>query len=174
MKWRMNNTPRVLALIVLFSGLVAHAAPSRPSDLVPPPKRQPTVMTAKQLALAPQAASLPADVPNPFNPVDFDQPQGEAAKATTAGATAAAIELPRSDLEMLEVLVSRIPSAGTMSYQGKLEIFLGGNRIGLGQVFTVPHNNRDYDLELVAITSTTFTLKYRDAMITRPMRQTGR
>lgn len=159
----MCNTSHVLALITSFFGLVAQAAP-RPSDLVQPQKRQVAVAIAQQLARAPRATTLPVDLANPFNPTDFDRQQREATAVTSS---ATQIKLPPTDEQMLELLVSLIPSAGTISHQGKQVLAIGGRQIEIGQVLTVSYKNRDYDLEMVAITETMFTLRYRDAERTR-------
>ena len=159
----MCKTPHVLALIASFFGLVAQAAP-RPSDLVQPQKRQVAVAIAQQLARAPSADTLPMDLANPFNPTDFAGQQRQAAAATSS---ATQILLPPTDEETLQLLVSLIPSAATMSHQGKQVLIIGGRPIGIGQVLTVPYKNQDYDLEITAITETTFTLRYGDAELTR-------
>ena len=160
----MCKTPHVLALIASFFGLVAQAAP-RPSDLVQPQKRQVAVAIAQQLARAPSADTLPMDLANPFNPTDFAGQQRQAAAATSS---ATQILLPPTDEETLQLLASSIPSAGTISHQGKQVLVIGGRHIGIGQVLTVSYKNQDYDLEMVAITETMFTLRYGDAELTRP------
>jgi hypothetical protein len=47
---------------------------------------------------------------------------------------------------------------------------MGSKRFEVGTRFTVTYNNQDYELELVAIDRTTFTLRYRGEQLTRPIK----
>jgi hypothetical protein len=152
------------------------------SDIVPTQKRQTTIDAAERLTKAPTPAPLPADLPQPFSPVDFEKPdpdelkaiQAAGGRATPAGGSAtpaATPSGPTTDRETLEVLASRIPSTGTIMLPGGRPLLIvGKNRIEIGAKFTVTYNNQDYELELVAIDRTTFTLRYRSEEVTRPIR----
>lgn len=149
------------------------------SDLLPPQRRQQTVEIAERLMRPPVPAPLPPGLIQPFNPEGFDQPDPEdikanpSARAPSAGDAPAQV-VPLGDQQLLETLAARIPSSGTINLGGKPMLVVGKHRLEVGQTVTVvdPANGREYDLELVAIGSTTFTLRYRGVVTTRPIRPT--
>jgi hypothetical protein len=165
-----------LALPELFS------AAKSTSDLMPPVRRQKTVELAQFLTRPPTPASVPADLPNPFNPVDFSLPDPEEVKAAqsaprveqarTPGVAAATLKPagPTGDRETLEVLAGKLVPGGVFIVGGKPLLIIGKNRFEVGTKFGVTYNNQDYELELVAIDRTTFTLRYRGEEITRPIK----
>lgn len=167
----------VAAQLVLGTTVAFGAAAQSRSDIVLPLKRQATVELAERLTKPPTPAPVPAELKHPFNPPDFNQPdpndpQASAPKAAPATPGAPAQPAgPASDREVLEALAMRIPSTGTLGRpDGTTLLVVGRNRLRVGDVFTVTYNNHDYDLELVAIDRTTFTLRYRNEETTRPIK----
>ena len=71
--------------------------------------------------------------------------------------------------------VDEVPSGLQMSaYQSKDRVIVlisGTNRIEVGSHFTVVYNGQEYELELVAIDRTTFTVRYKGEEFTRPIKQ---
>ena len=57
-----------------------------------------------------------------------------------------------------------------MEIGGSPRLVMGSKRFEVGTRFTVTYNNEDYELELVRIDRTTFTLRYRGEEITRPIK----
>jgi len=172
-----------LLALVLLPSLKAAAV----SDLNSTEKRRAVIAIAQQLTRPPEPAPLPADLAQPFNPPGFDQPDPEelraaaAAKAggqsTTAGAGAAGGSdqpgsQPTGDREILEGLAARLVPSGTIMLNGAPLLIIGKNRFEIGAHFIVSDNahNQDYELELVSIDRTTFTLRYHSAEITRPIK----
>lgn len=174
------NTRHLLAAalaahLALGSTVARAAAAQSRSDLTLPTKRQATVDLALRLTQPPVPAPVPADLRSPFNPPDFNQPDPNdprtAAPPPVASAGPAEPPPPAGDRAILEELAQRIPSTGTLTpADGKTLLVVGRNRLKVGDVFTVTYNNQDYDLELVAIDRTTFTLRYRNEEITRPIK----
>jgi hypothetical protein len=171
-----------LLSVVLVLAPAAFAAKT-PSDLAPPPKRQQTVDTALHLARPPVAAPLPEGFPGPFNPSGFDQPdpdeKSSGATHAATGATAAgpaAPTGPTNDRELLEVIAARIQPTGYFALGGKpILTFPGAKRFTIGDSFIVtypPSGGQDYELKIVAIDRTSFTLRYRGEEITRPIAKT--
>ena len=128
---------------------------------------------------------MPADLPQPFNPPGFDQPDPDEIKsaavpmgprpaANTPGGAAAPVQPagPQGDRETLEVLGGLLKPSGSITLGGVPRLIIGTNRFEVGTKFGVTYNNQDYELELVAIDRTTFTLRYRGEEITRPIRPT--
>jgi hypothetical protein len=180
------KTRIVIAALAAHLGLGATlalgAASQAQSALTSPQQRQAAVDLATRLTREPEPTPLPEELKNPFNPPDFTQadpaaPRGPAAPGGAAPAAPSPVAPagPAADRDILETLAQRIPSQGTMLAPGNRTLLLVGTgptarRLQVGDVFTVTYNNQDYDLALVAIASTTFTLRYRNEEITRPIK----
>lgn len=182
-----------LALITagLLVGLVASPAAlgKTVSDLVTPEKRRTTVELALRLTRPPEPIALPAEIAQPFNPPGFDQPDpGELRAAAQSprvnptggspGGTAVSgapvpPDGPKGDREILENIAAKILPTGTIiPTNGDPLLTFGRKNVKLGSHFTVTNsaNGQDYELELVAVDRTTFTLRYRNEEITRPIK----
>jgi hypothetical protein len=158
------------------------AAAKVAADIVPLQKRQISVKAAEDLVLRKPPAPLPADLPSPFNPVDFDKPDPSevpvapppkpTAPAGIAGqATVVAQPVgPATDRETLVTLASQITPSGVIMLRGTPRLIFANKPFEVGTRFTASYNGLDYELELVAIDRTTFTLRYRGEEITRPIK----
>lgn len=145
------------------------------ADIPSPQRRQAIVDTANRLAEQPQVTSLPPETPSPFNPPNFDLPDPKAPKSAPSGGPAASVApaqpaAPASDRETLETLAMRLTPSGMISLGGKPLLIIGRDRFEPGTKFIVTYNEQDYELELVAIDRTTFTLRYRGEQLTRPIK----
>ena len=157
---------RLVALMaVLPGGIYAARAVS---DLQPPQKRQATVDLAARLAEREAPGPLPSNLVSPFNPPDFDRPDPADMPMVPAGETAP--PRPPGDREILEALAAQLNPTGTIQYGDTPRLVMGSRRFEVGTRFIVTYNNQDYELELVAIDRTTFTLRYRNERITRPIK----
>lgn len=183
-------------LIALAAPALAWAAKAKlTSEVLTPALRQVPVDLATRLTRSPATEVPSAAVRSPFNPPEFDRPTPEetklaAAKAVAAGAAGAVVPpagasatsgagaspapnsakaAPASDREILEVVAARIPSTGVIIFGRKPLLVVGGKRYEVGNRFTVTHAGQDYELELVAIERTTFTLRYRGEQYARPI-----
>lgn len=194
------NPRSVLVPVGFLLGLASAAtALGKPlADIVSAEKRRSIVELAQLLTRPPEPVPLPADLAQPMNPPGFDQPDPEelraaaAASARAAAATAAAAAggLPgaggsggaggaaggpaplMSDRELLESIASKILPTGTIKVGGEPLLIFGRRNVKIGGSFTVtnPANGQDYTLELIAIEPPTFTLRYRNEEITRPIK----
>ena len=180
------STPFTVGALAL--ACCAPLAAAKPlSDLVSPEKRRMTVDLAQHLTRPPEPVPVPADLTQPFNPAGFDQPDPEEVKANAAalakagaaagasgGATATGPNQPArqpGDHEILENLASKLPTKGTIVLpNGDPLLILTGGRVKVGDKFTVAYNGQDYELELIAIERTTFTLRYHGEEIVRPIK----
>jgi hypothetical protein len=152
------------------------------SDLVPPQKRQVVLDLAENLARRKAPAPVAADLPSPFNPVDFDKPDPselppaqtqrptQTGAPTTGPVVAAQPVGPATDRETLETLAAQITPSGVIQLRGSPRLIFAGKPFEIGTRFTASYNNQDYELELVAIDRTTFTLRYRGEEIIRPIK----
>ena len=182
----MKLRPPIVALALLSFPLHSFGAEAAvESDLVAPEKRRASVELAQRLTQPPVPAALPAKVPQPFSPPNFDQPDPEelraaaeaAAKAggaAAAGGAAGGDQPARQagDREILESLAAKLQPSGTLVFNGAPLLLIGKNRFEIGAHFIVTDNasGKDYELELVSISSTTFTLRYHGEEITRPIK----
>jgi hypothetical protein len=144
-------------------------------DLQPPQKRQATVANAERIVQKKAPEPLPTDLVSPFNPTDFDRVEGApATQGTPRPGTPAPVVTPPpppGDRETLESLATQITPSGMMTLlSGKPVLVIGRKQFEVGTRFTATFNNQDYELELVAIDRTTFTLRYRGEEITRPIK----
>lgn len=158
------------------------------SDLASPEKRRASVEQALWLTRPPEPVALPAEIAQPFNPPGFEQPDpGEVRAAAQSprvnpagsqGGTAVSgapvpPDGPKGDREILETIAAKILPTGTIiPTNGEPLLTFGRKNVKLGSHFTVTNsaNGRDYELELVAVDRTTFTLRYRNEEITRPIK----
>jgi hypothetical protein len=152
------------------------------SDLLPPQKRQASVEIAEKLTHRPPLVPTPVDLPSPFNPADFDKPDpseaaaaGPKPAAPVAGGTGLAPTStppppPATDRKALETLAAQITPSGVILLRGTPRLIFANKQFEVGTRFTASYNNQDYELELVSIDRTTFTLRYRGEEITRPIR----
>ncbi len=167
------------AALFLVSAFLLAAVPAFPaaavkSDLAPAARRQTVVETAERLTRRPVPPPVPADQPNPFNPADFDLPDPDAPKlpgaAPRPGTGPVQPAAPSGDREILESLAQRLTPSGMFMIGGRPLLVIDRNRFEVGTKFIVTFNDKDFELELVAIDRTTFTLRYRNEEITRPIK----
>ncbi len=148
------------------------------TDILPGGRRQASVDLATRLANRPPPAPLPTNVTNPFAPPGFDEPDPvpEVKPPTAAGGAGqpggepSGPPPPPTDRTVLESLAVGLKPSGTFVMNGKHLLIIDRNRFEIGTKFIVTFNNQDYELELVAIDRTTFTLRYRGEEITRPIK----
>jgi len=175
------NARTLLALggtFVFAAATLPAAAPAPRTDILPAGRRQASVDLATRLANRPPPAALPANVTNPFAPPGFDEPDPvpEVKPPTVAGGAGQPVGEPSgpppppTDRTVLESLAVGLKPSGTFVMNGKHLLIIDRNRFEVGTKFIVSFNNQDYELELVAIDRTTFTLRYRGEEITRPIK----
>jgi hypothetical protein len=156
------------AIVAALGASVARAA--KPvADIVSPDLRKASVEIAEHLARPPAKAPLPSSLPTPFSPPNFDKgDRPDAGKAATAN-SAAQPTVAASDREALAAVAAKIPTTGSIELGGKRLLISGINKIEIGSHFTVVYSGQDYELELVAVSNTTFTVRYRGEEYTRPI-----
>jgi hypothetical protein len=181
----MKNRARPFGLLALALAIVSPGFAAKPlSDLVSHERRRVTVELAQHLTRAPEVAPVSTELTNPFNPTGFDQPDPEEVKAAAAAynkglglppggpaAAVAPVTQQAGDREILENLATKLPTTGSFIVGGQPLLVAGVKRLKVGDRFTVASNGQDYELELIAIDRTTFTLRYHGEEITRPIRK---
>jgi hypothetical protein len=170
---RPTTQLRTLCLILALPAGVQAARVT--SDLLPPQRRQAAVETAERLAQRTAPPPLAENLPSPFNPPDFDraeasEPQEDPGSRTANTGPVAPPPRILGDREILETLAAQLNPTGTIQMGDSSRLVMGSRRFEIGTRFTVSYNNKDYELELIAIERTTFTLRYRGEEITRPIK----
>jgi hypothetical protein len=152
------------------------AAPlaAQQSDLATPPKRAATVELADRLVQPRVLAAMPETLVVPFNPAGFEQPDPEEIKAQQAAAASAAAAgtplRPVGDRNVLTTLAEKLSPSGTAIIGGDPILLFGSRRLKVGDRLTVTYEGADYQLDITAITRTTFTLRLNREEITRPIK----
>ena len=170
----MRTTLPTLARAAVLALLGAASLAAQQSDLVPPPKRATTVEMADRLVQPRVLAPLPETLVVPFNPAGFEQPDPEEIKAQQAAAAAAAAAgtplRPVGDRSVLATLAEKLSPSGTAIIGGNPILLFGSRRLTVGDRLTVTYDGADYQLDITAITRTTFTLRLNREEITRPIK----
>lgn len=160
---RTNRT--ILFLFVLLAGLSNGL--SQGADLISPKQREDELAKAR-LLLAPLIfAASPDDLISPFAPPGFDQPDDEELLAMQAVSLGGATARPLGPREILESLSSKIVPSGIARLGGEAILIFGQKKLKVGDRLTITYEDANYDLDITAIGSTTFTLRYKDEEITR-------
>lgn len=156
-------------LAVFSAALLTQARAARVvPDIQPVDTRRTVVEKAERLARQPAPAALPEELGNPFSPPGFERGgSGDASRSDTRSSAPAA---PQNDQELLASVAAKIPTTGTIILKGKPLLISGTNRIEAGSQFTVVYNGQEYELELVRIDRTTFTVRYKGEEFTRPIK----
>lgn len=165
------SLPGLGAAFLAAACLAAPAASAKAvSDIATSETRRETVELALGLARTPPLPRLPAKLAQPFAPPGFDQPDADekaAAQAATKGASGAPPSV--SSRETLAAIAAKISPSGTISVGESPMLLFGKKFVKVGAHLTVTYKGSDYDLELVAIDRTTFTLRLNHDEITRPI-----
>ena len=165
------------ALILTLLGVVGvtGSAWAQAADVLPPARREATVKLAEGL-LAPRVFSVkPETAVSPFAPPAFDQPDPEEVRAqreAAAAAAAAGVVAPRptSDRAVLERLAELIVPSGIVRLGGREILLFGQKKLKVGDRLTITFEGSDYDLDITAIGSSNFTLRYNREEITRSIK----
>lgn len=170
--------PLVLVLLTLCSARLCSAPVS---DLVSADKRRADVDRSMRLSAPVEPEALPAELPQPFAPPGFEQPDPEevrakaVAKASATASSAAsnaanAAPKPATDRDMLAHIAARIQPSGTFRVGTTTFLTFGQKRVRPGDILTVSYDGGDYDLELVSVDQSTFTLRLNKEEYTRPLK----
>lgn len=163
------NTRHAL-LSALFLAIVAslHAASS---DIAPPSRRKVSVDQMASLASPAPVAVVKDDIPNPFSPAGFGQPDAEELAARLA-AKSASSQAPRTltDRELLNRIAEKLTPGGSLRFNGEQVLTFPRKRLKKGDRFVITYDGRDYELELTDVQPSSFSVRYNNIEITRPIK----
>jgi hypothetical protein len=162
----------MLGVCVMQSSALARVE----SELSTSAKRQAVVDKTRKIAKQAKPEVVPVTLLTPFAPENFEMTDAEEAAAAEAarrqanGANGTPIGPAQpSDRELLEAIMGKIKPGGTMVALGEPILIIGKRFVKLGAHFTVTYKGSDYDLELIHIEGSNFTLRYKSEEITRPI-----
>jgi len=161
------------AVLLAATGLAPAAfADKVASDIAPAEKRRDSVELALRLAKVTPPAPLPAKLAQPFAPPGFDQPDADERVAAQAAIRSGAIKgapPPPTARETLAAIAAKISPSGTIFVGDSQMLLFGKKFVKVGAHLTVTYKGVDYDLTLVGIDRTTFTLRLNNEEINRPI-----
>jgi len=131
-------------------------------------QRLDTVKFARNI-LATQSEAVPsvdqASLKNPFNPVAPPPTPPPTSAAADGGASA-----PGGENLQLSQIAPNVNPSGAMKIGGESLLLFGQKRFKVGDHLPIVFEGRPYDLEIVDIQSTSFTLRLNGVEITRPIK----
>ncbi|MFA6288686.1 MAG: hypothetical protein WC661_14985 [Opitutaceae bacterium] len=155
-------------LFLLMIGAAATAAWGEPlTDIPLASKRADTVKFAKSLiAPQPQVAQASDEVVlrTPFNPVQV--PPSASPSASNGGAGSS----PSGEDAQLAQIAPNIKPTGAVKIGDDALLLFGQKRFKVGDRLPIVFEGRPYELEIVDIQSTSFTLRLNGVEITRPIK----
>jgi hypothetical protein len=146
-------------LIVILAGIgsLAHAKP----QIAPPPSRAAAIANVNQ-ALQPRKFSYAIDSVkriNPFAPiVESEEPAPVVSNR------------PVSGRDFTEMLAAQLNPTGVLVLGDTAYLLFGEKRAKPGDPLLVSYEKENYQLELVSLTRTTFTVRYQQVEVTRSIK----
>jgi hypothetical protein len=169
--------PRVSLLPVLFavSSLVAltPAVAAPQADIAPPTQRQAATQQAAQLVAKPTPATTTIKPSaTPFSPSGFDAPSTEAPRVAPTLEKDVAPVKPTTPHETLLALGNAIQVKGSMTVAGVKSLTIksesGQITAKVGGKITVPFQGATYEVRIVAIDASSYTIEWNGENLTRP------
>jgi hypothetical protein len=154
----------LLILPLLAVASTATAAPS--SDVAAPVKRAVSVDFAAKL-LSPQSKT--ADLTAPINPFTLNGSRMAEAEPDQGQAAAAKAAMMASNRSLLIALAELLEPKGTFIVGGEAIILLGQKKLKVGDVYPITFEGAVFELEITAIETTRFSVRYKNEEITRPI-----
>jgi hypothetical protein len=148
----------------------AGAASVLAADMIDAPqKRQAIVSTAKALAGRDKGKAIVAMPVHPFLTTKRKEGDAEKPESVQAPVQSAnpAVPLPPTPREILEQIAAKLTPSGTMVIGDEPRLVINKSMLTVGSHLTVSLMQQEYDVEISAITLTTFTLKMGAVEVTR-------
>ena len=154
-------TPLLLVLITIPCGVTL----GQTADIPPQTTREGNVkLVSALMASRGVIPKVSEDTINPF--------LGKVTVAT-GGNEILIVNVPvgLSGPELLSQLANQIPATGSMQFKGEQLLLMGSKRAKIGESISVTRDGKNFDLTLVNISPTTFTVKMGESISTRPIRK---
>jgi hypothetical protein len=168
------NPRALLRCLLLLLPAVALLQAQDTAAVSAPAKRQASLASAQAL-LGQTSTELPANAADPFHSDAFG---GAGAAITgapgTPGGTApegpAKPAGPRTGADLLAAIAAGLKPSGYFILGGEPTLVFGQKRVKTGGMLTIFFEGTEYNLEIVTITRTSFTLRLNREEFTRPIK----
>ncbi|HTX65128.1 MAG TPA: hypothetical protein VMD31_05110 [Opitutaceae bacterium] len=156
-------------VLQLFAVLLLGASLTRvlgQEEISSPAKRQATLDLATRLLATEEkgAASLPADLADPFNPPGFGAPVAGVSK------TGEVVHAVATDRDILQKIAGQITPSGMMLFDGQPLLLFREKKLKVGDNLTITFEGTDYVVVITAIDQTSFKIRLNREEITRPIK----
>lgn len=159
-----NPVSIILTGSTLFCAFCAIIVSAQSTDITPPETR---VLVVKKILLVQDSRGKPFTLPdgliNPF--------VGRVKIEVAPEVQHLQVPVGLSGPELLSQLSEKVPSTGTLIFGGNAILLLGSKKVKIGEKIPVNHDGTVYELTLVAVTPTNFTVKLGNDVSTRSVRK---
>jgi hypothetical protein len=151
---------KLLTIICILACAAPLSAQAFKSDIAPVKARADIIASAEAILTRRTSLSdeLPANIKNPFNPQADDSDKNTQVKVS------------RSGRELIAVLAAQLMPTGSAELAGERFLLLGQRKVKVGDHVPILFENVQYDVEIAAIESGTFTIRCRNEEFTRPIK----
>lgn len=154
-------------LLLVISCVAVFESSTRAQQLDIPPAQARVVLVDKIQAIVSSRGTkveISDTLPNPFF---AKAPEIKAVEVVED----LSVPLPGlSEAELVNELASKIPATGTLVFGGNSMLLLGSKKVKIGEKINIAQDGKDYELTLVAVNATTFSVKLGETTRTRPVR----
>ncbi|HTO72482.1 MAG TPA: hypothetical protein VMJ30_01625 [Gemmatimonadales bacterium] len=159
----MKRSLQLFGLLLLGASL---ARVLGQEEISSPAKRQTTLDLATRLLTTEEkgAASLPADLVDPFNPAGFGAPVAGPTKPGEA------VHAVATDRDILQKIAAQITPSGMMLFGGQPLLLFREKKLKVGDSLTITFEGTDYVVVITAIDQTSFKIRLNREEITRPIK----
>lgn len=156
---------RMLVCILVLGALVASSFGQE--AVSSPTKRQATLDLAARLFASQEAsaATIPADLVDPFNPPGFGAPP-----AVMPGKPGEVAHTVASDREILEKIAPSIAPSGMMLFGDQPLLLFREKKLKVGDSLTITFEGTDYVVVIAGIDQSSFKIRLNREEITRPIK----
>ncbi|WP_138223257.1 hypothetical protein [Nibricoccus aquaticus] len=135
-------------------------------DVISPVRRVTTLELASKLLNPPASTDAASGAVNPFT---LNGSRAEDAAADENQATANRAAIMASNRTLLAALSEQLEPKGTFVLGGESIILLGQKKLKVGERYPITFEGAVYELEITAIETTRFSVRYKNEEITRPI-----
>lgn len=147
--------------------LISGALGAQTVDVSPLKQREQLVSSAQKVfADRGSEPVLPQVVANPF----LEKPLPESVSDPTSAPTGQTLPEGPNPVELLGKAASRIAATGTANLGGQFYLLAGQKKFKVGDKLTIDYDGLPYEVVIVSITPTSFTVKKGDLSHTRAIR----
>lgn len=148
--------------ILLIGALVSNIGYSevKKSEIPSIQARQSTLVAMDKLLVSrPYLYSLSNDIINPFAPPVVQHKNKEVVAVRTV-----------SDRELITTLAAQLNPTGVLMLGDQALLTFREKKVKVGEMIKIPFDNHTYEVEVVDVSRTAFTIKFNNEEITRPIK----